>query len=168
MSRLYFTPVDQAFTLGSSQIKDTQEEINQLTKIILSNKQKASTPKKESTMEDKPSASPEKNNYQRIGNPDQQTPAFRPNTAPEDNIDYNLMKVVGHPRFDDIVKNYILVKHPEWLLKETAYTPNQSNVRSNFGNRYHSTVGSDVQKYMIFFIIRTYKLLKEHYMALMK
>lgn len=47
MSRLYFTPVDKAFTLGSSQIKDTQEEINQLTKLILNNKQKPGTPKKD-------------------------------------------------------------------------------------------------------------------------
>ena len=42
MSRLNFTPVDKAFTLGSSQIKDTQEEIAQLTKLIL----ESNTPKK--------------------------------------------------------------------------------------------------------------------------
>jgi hypothetical protein len=35
MNKLNFTPVDKAFTLGSSQIKDTQEEIAQLTKLIL-------------------------------------------------------------------------------------------------------------------------------------
>ena len=157
MSRLYFTPVDKAFTLGSSQIKDTQEEINQLTKLILNTKQKQSAPKKESAPEDKsPPAAYEKNDYKRVGNADQQTPAFRPNTAPEDNIDYNLMKVVGHPRFDDIVKNYILVKHPEWLLKESVYVPNDTNSKSNFGNRYYSTVTSDIQRYITFFIISVF------------
>jgi len=155
MSRLYFTPVDKAFTLGSSQIKDTQEEINQLTKLILSNRQKANTPKKDTT-QDQQTTPYEKNTYQRIGPPDQQIPVFRPNTAPEDNIDYNLMKVVGHPRFDDIVKNYILVKHPEWLLKETVYIPNDTTSQSNFGNRYQSTITSDFQKYMAFFIISVF------------
>ena len=38
MSKLYFSPVDKAFVLGSSQIKDTQEEINKLTKLILESK----------------------------------------------------------------------------------------------------------------------------------
>jgi len=161
MSRLYFTPVDKAFTLGSSQIKDTQEEINQLTKLILNNKQKAGIPKKENTGYQQQQISPyEKNNYQRIGYPDQQAAVFRPpnnsNQLFEDNIDYNLMKIVGHPRFDEIVKNYVLINHPDWLLKETVYTPNNSGSKSNFGNRYQSTVSSDVQKYITFFIISVF------------
>jgi hypothetical protein len=163
MSRLYFTPVDKAFTLGSSQIKDTQEEINQLTKLILNNKQKSGIPKKDnyqqenSGYQEQQTIPYEKNNYQRIGYPDQQTAVFRPpnngNQSPQDNIDYNLMKIVGHPRFDEIVKNYVLINHPEWLLKETIYTPVNFDSKSNFGNRYQSTIKSDVQKYITFFII---------------
>jgi len=87
MSRLYFTPVDKAFTLGSSQIKDTQEEINQLTKIILGNKQKTNTPKKDNYSEQNLTNNPENTQvtYNRIGNPSQQTPVFRSNTSPDDN-----------------------------------------------------------------------------------
>jgi hypothetical protein len=162
MSRLYFTPVDKAFTLGSSQIKDTQEEINQLTKLILNNKQKPGTPKKDNFQKENSGYQEQQTtpyNYQRIGYPDQQTAVFRApnngNQSPQDNIDYNLMKIVGHPRFDEIVKNYVLINHPEWLLKETVYTP--ANLpKSNFGNRYQSTVRSDVQKYITFFIISVF------------
>jgi hypothetical protein len=166
MSRLYFTPVDKAFTLGSSQIKDTQEEIDQLTKLILNNKQKPGTAKKDNYQQGGGGGYPEqqtmpyeKNNYQRIGYPDQQTAIFRPNNgnqSPQDNIDYNLMKIVGHPKFDEIVKNYVLINHPEWLLKESIYTPSNRDSNSNFGNRYQSTVKSDVQKYITFFIISVF------------
>jgi hypothetical protein len=157
MSRLYFTPVDKAFTLSSSQNKDTQEEINQITKIILSNKQKTSTVQKEISPVQKEISPQQTNSYQRIGKPDQQTPVFRANNAPQDDLDYNLMKVIGHPRFDDLVKDYILVKHPDWLLfKESVYTANQKNSKSTFVNMYQSTVMSTVQKYIIFFIISVF------------
>jgi hypothetical protein len=86
----------------------------------------------------------------RIGYPDKQSAVFTSNNAQSD-IDYNLMKVVGHPKFGDIVKNYALIHHPEWLLKETEYTPVQPSI-SRFGNKYSSTVCSDVKKYLIFFV----------------
>ena len=146
MSKLYFTPVDQAFTMGSTQIKDSQEEIAHLTKLILdSSKKKADRP--ERRHESAEPVEPAKN-YMRVGYPDQQTAVFRP-PHPE-SIDYNLMKVIGHPKFDDIVKNYVLMNHPDWLLSETVYRPQAS--RSNFGNRYSSTVCSDIQRYLIFFV----------------
>jgi hypothetical protein len=159
MSRLYFTPVDKAFTLGSSQIKDTQEEIAQLTKLILdANVSKTKKPQKPQAPET-PLQTPF--NYSRIGPPDQQSAIFRPNTA-QDDIDYNLMKVVGHPKFDDIVKTYALIHHPEWLLKETVYTPgynsgndnvNQLNYsKSTFGNKYQTTICSEIQRYILFFV----------------
>jgi hypothetical protein len=145
MNKLNFTPVEKAFTLGSSQIKDTQEEINNLTKLILSSK--------------KPEKEPEKNN---LFQPDKQTAVFQPST-PQDNIDYNLLKVVGHPKFDDIVRNYVLIYHPEWLLSQTMYVPQIENKvvqntnpvfsLSTFGNKYSSTVCSDVQNYLLFFIV---------------
>jgi hypothetical protein len=148
MSRLYFTPVNQAFTLGSSQIKDTQEEIDNLTKLILeSNTQ---TTKKKKSAPETPLQTPATNDYQRIGQPDKQSAVFRPNTA-QDDIDYNLLRVVGHPKFDDIVKNYVLINHPEWLLKESVYVP--QNIKSTFGNKYQTTVCLEVQRYVVFFII---------------
>jgi len=175
MSKLNFAAVDKAFILGSSQIKDTQEEIAQLTKLIL----ESNTPKKpkqknlspSETAYDLPTSEmirplkpPQPNynqtsaaNYMRVGYPDQQRAVFSPNTA-QDDIDFNLMKVVGHPKFDDIVKNYALIHHPEWLLRETVYTP-PPNYRlspqsvSYFGNKYQSTVCSDVKNYVIFFVV---------------
>jgi hypothetical protein len=140
MSRLYFTPLDKAFTLGSSQIKDTQEEIANLKKLILESSEK--DPKKET--KDK------KINYERIGPPDKQVSTFRPPTE-QDDINYNFLKISSHPRFDDLVKNYAMVYHPEWLLKETVYAPAQSI--SYFGNNYQSTVCGSVQRYIIFFIV---------------
>ena len=153
MSRLYFTPVDKAFTLGSSQIKDTQEEIANLKKLIFESSEKLPEDKKI------------KQRYERIGPPDKQVGIFNP-PQEQDNFDYNLLKVVGHPRFKDIVKNYVLVYHPEWLLKETVYVPGDNNVSnfgnnmnqfgntmSGFGNTYQNTICSTVQRYVIFFII---------------
>ena len=189
MSRLNFTPVDKAFTLGSSQIKDTQEEIAQLTKLILEsntqtkkNKQKNNEPPETMSYSNQgtslnrgpsqnhgPSQNFNQGNYMRIGYPDQQTAVFQPrNKYNMEEIDYNLMKVIGHPKFDDIVKNYALINHPEWLLRESVYTP--SNIQQNkdyfgnnnvntsyfgtsyFGNRYQNTVCSNVKNYIIFFI----------------
>lgn len=136
MSRLNFTPVNEAFTLGSSQIKDTQEEITALTRLILESNQ---NPKKV-----KPPNAKDK-----IGPPDTQTSVFRQPTA-EDNIDYSLMKVIGHPKFKDIVKNYVMINNPEWLLKESIYVPTG---KSTFGNKYQSTLCTKVQSYLIFFVV---------------
>jgi hypothetical protein len=69
------------------------------------------------------------------------------------------MKVIGHPKFDDIVKNYALINHPEWLLRETVYVPQPVNTPSSpqsisyFGNQYQSTICSDVKRYVIFFVV---------------
>jgi hypothetical protein len=138
MSRLYFTPLDKAFTLGSSQIKDSQEEIANLKKLILDSAEKDT---KKTTKDKKPK-------YERIGVPDKQVSTFRPPTESDD-INYNFLKISSHPKFDDLVKNYAMVYHPEWLLKETVYAP--GNV-SYFGDNYQSTVCGDVQKYLMFFI----------------
>jgi hypothetical protein len=157
MSRLYFTPVDKAFTLGSSQIKDTQEEIANLKKLIFESSQNSPDEKKIKQI-------PEKQRYERIGPPDQQVSVFKP-PQEQDNFDYNLLKVVGDPRFKEIVKNYALIYHPEWLLKETVYTPGNNinqpsnnisqfgNTISKFGNMYQNTITASVQRYIVFFII---------------
>ena len=162
MSRLNFTPIDQAFTLGSLQIKDTQEEIAKLTKILMeSNTKKPVQQQTEGTAQQTPATQAPPPNYMRIGYPDKQQAVFSPQQSNSNDIDYNLMKVIGHPKFDDIVKNYALIYHPEWLLNETTYVPvntagnatgKVADSKSTFGNVYHSTVCSDVQKYLIFFI----------------
>jgi hypothetical protein len=143
MSKLFFSPIDQAFTLGSSQIKDTQEEITKLTELILQANKSGS--KKQET-------SPAKE--ERIGKPDKQVAVFSP--PDKEDIDYNLMKVIGHPKFDDIVKNYVLINHPEWLLREVAYRPQAQSVSapsvSTFGSGYQNTICTTVRNYVLFFI----------------
>jgi hypothetical protein len=184
MSKLNFTPVDKAFILGSSQIKDTQEEIAQLTKLILESnnmndkkpKQKNLAPPEQAygNFETPVPATKEQptpfynqgavQNYMRVGYPDQQTAIFQ-QRMPQDDIDYNLMKVIGHPKFDDIVKNYALIKHPEWLYKESVYTPvppvppiqtpysSPYSIKSSFGANYQTTVCFNVKNYVIFFVV---------------
>ena len=183
MSKLNFTPVDKAFVLGSSQINDTQEEISKLTKLILESNvnTKKKSKEKDAPPEDKiiettpemafTSKNPDPyynqgnaSNYMRIGYPDQQKAVFR--EPQEDDIDFNLLKVIGHPKFADIVKNYTLIHHPEWLYKDSVYSPVKvppplfspplfNQQRSNFGNKYQNTVCSSVKNYVIFFIIST-------------
>ena len=146
MSKLNFTPVERAFTLGSSQIKDTQEEIAKLTKLILESNTKPTSNVSNPAKTPNPTNdnfNQQTSNYMRVGYPDNQSAVFRPNNNFQEDIDYNLMKVISHPKFDDIVKSYVLINHPEWLLKETTYTP-QTN-KSYFGNKYASTVCSDVR-----------------------
>jgi len=161
MSKLNFTSVDKAFTLGSTQIKDTQEEIQRLTKLILESNNKKPikndpvSPKNE--VQDNFITPRLSQNYMRVGYPDSQQAVFGQPTQ-EDNFDYNLMKVIGHPKFDDIVKNYALINHPEWLLKETVYVPQSSKsnftgFKSNFGNTYSTTICSNIKNYVIFFIV---------------
>ena len=150
MNRLNFTPIDKAFLLGSSQIKDTQEEIAQLTKLILDSNQQPKNKKKNSEPPEGPYTNIQQQpyqNYMRTGYPDNQSSVFQ--KSPQTNeLDYNLLKVIGHPKFDDIVKNYVLINHPEWLLKETVYRP----AKSNFGSKYSTTVCSNVKNYLFFYI----------------
>ena len=185
MSKLNFTPVDEAFTLGSSHIKDTREEIDKLTKLILESNTKPtkkisqnvdnglspsnsdnrvdnrgfSTSNSDNRVDNRGFSTSNSDNrvdnrYMRVGYPDNQSAVFRPNNyQQEEAIDYNLMKVIGHPKFDDIVRNYALINHPEWLIKESVYTPQTNkNSISYFGNKYSSTVCSDVRNYIVFFV----------------
>jgi hypothetical protein len=150
MSRLSYASVNEAFILGSEQIKNTQEEIARLKSLILETS--GITPPKEP---EKPKPKPEpESSYQRIGPPDQVSATFvQPGTpgAPgvpsavpqEDNIDLLVMKLIKHPKFDDIVKSYISDKHPDWVLSETKYTPSEPKsifspmtnaIKENFGS----------------------------------
>ena len=95
MGMLNFAPVDKAFLLGSNQIKSTQEEIENLKKL-LSN----SVSINKSEKMDKPEE-PDKPKI---------TERLEPNKRSENDLDYNLLKVIGHPKFDDFVKNYVLLK----------------------------------------------------------
>ena len=183
---LGFSNLDQAFILGSNQIKDTQEEIANLKKLINSTQTKqkslptSSLPTSSLPTSSLPTSSiqetpynissppqrdfpPDYQNYMRIGPRDPVTANFTQNNLE----DLNLLKVIGHPKFDDIVKGYVLINHPEWInsnLSQTRYngtsrpSGNNRNIISYFGNnyssnKYSSSVCSDIKKYIIFFIV---------------
>jgi hypothetical protein len=118
MSRLGFAPIGEAFMLGSDQIKNTQEEIAKLKALVMDSSIKPAN--SASSASPVPVVPVVKENYERIGPAPTVTATFE---APkEDNFDHLLSKLIQHPRFDDIVKNYVDFKHPEWVLKETRST----------------------------------------------
>ena len=139
MGLLGFSNLDQAFILGSNQIKDTQEEIENLKKLILD----TNTKKK---VKNETSAAPL--NYTRIGPADPVVANFAQPTS--DTNDLMLLKLIAHPKFDDIVKGYVLMNHPEWMNGNLTQTRSS---KSYFGNKYSSTICSDVKRYIMFFIV---------------
>ena len=160
MSRLYFAPISEAFYLGSDQIKDTQTEIAKLRTIIGD----SALVKKSSLNISKQ----EKPDDQRVGQSDNVIATFN---QPKKNepTDLDLMKIIQHPKFDDIVKSYIIVQHPEWIngnLNNSMYVPNSNNLyipnfskssfqgfsKERFGATYSTTVSSNVKNYIFFFI----------------
>jgi hypothetical protein len=154
MSKLNFASIDQAFQLGSKNIIDTQEEIANLKKILSGypNSKKSPGPDKQKNMKD-PSEPPEEEGYERIGPPDKVSASFGTGTTKTDTFDNDILRLISHPRFDDIVTNYIALKRPELTnakLQQSQYVPSKSV--SYFGNRYNNTVCSDVKRYISFYI----------------
>ena len=159
MSRLYFAPIAEAFYFWSDQIKVTQAEIAKLKTII-----------GDSTLVKKSSlnvAKQEKENDQRVGQSDNVVATFKQPPKNENLNQMDLMKIVQHPKFEDIVKSYIIVQHPEWInnnLNNTMYIPNgipngirksffnQSFAKERFGEVYSTTVSSNIKNYLFFFI----------------
>ena len=75
-------------------------------------------------------------------------------------FDYNLLKVMGDPRFDHVVRNYVLINHPEWLNCSNQQQNQSQNVpqkipslsKSTFGNNYSSNICYEIKRYIVFFI----------------
>jgi hypothetical protein len=143
MSRLNYAPLAEAYFLGSDQIKDTQSEIAKLKSLIT-----------DSTLSKKTNETKE-----RIGSSDSTSVSFVKNESKENNLD--ILKIMQHPKFEDIVKNYVIVKHPEWINSTVGTiesVPNKNqNVKQNFkeyfGSGYSTTVCSNIQNYLMFFIV---------------
>ena len=166
MSRLNFACIDEAYSIGSEQIKKTQDEIAKLKKIVedsanIGNRQVQNI----QNIQNIPNS---QNLYKRIGNPDmvsaefcngQNNPNQNGNRDNSDNdLDFTFFKLMKHPKFEDIIKNYILFKHPEWLgkgLSGTQYSPgnNSTNTKEYFGQKYSNTICTDIKNYVIFFIL---------------
>jgi len=144
MSRLNFAPISDAFYLGSDQIKDTRSEIENLRKII-----------GDSELVKKPAqqngVSKIDEGKKRIGYGDKIVANFDENNkSTDENLD--ILKLVQHPRFNDIVKNYILLNKPEWIknpeLTSTSFLPN--NQKENF---VKSNLEPPTQQNFIYFLI---------------
>ena len=128
MSPLSYSNFGEAFMLGSDQIKNTQEEIAKLKALVMDSSINPKPPPPPSPPSP-PSPPPPQPQpvYSRIGPPPSVSATFTP---PQQNYNFDdlLSKLIQHPKFDDIVKNYVSVKHPEWILKETNYSS-----KSTFG-----------------------------------
>jgi hypothetical protein len=139
MSRLYFAPLEEAFYLKSNTIKDTQTEIDNLKKLI-TDSQISKKPRQleYSKEEDNPAKPKKQESGQRIGYSDNVTASFNN----KDNLpDTDIFRLIQHPKFDDIVKNYLVVKRPEWINKSldtTNYIPNNLNQKEQFGGSQRS------------------------------
>ena len=144
MSKLNFSQISEAFVLGSEQIKDTQEEIAILKRLVSSSVSK-STPSSD----------------ERIGPSDQRIGPSDQRIGPSDNViatvnqkptEIDLLQVVQHPKFDDFAKKYVLMKYPYLInssLKDTQFVPQ----KENFGNKYSTTIYTNITHYLIFFIL---------------
>ena len=153
--KLNFANIDNAFKMGSSNFKDTQEEIANLKKLIQSDK-----PKKKTQMDDSPYSITPKIN-EPMNNFNQPMNNFnQPMNQQFNSFDYNLLKVMGDPRFDHVVRNYVLINHPEWLNCSNQQQNQSQNVpqkipslsKSTFGNNYSSNICYEIKRYIVFFI----------------
>jgi hypothetical protein len=131
MSRLNFSNITEAYNVPSVGIKDTYEKIEELKKKITGT---AFGPKDTEPV----------SNYKRIGSPPEVESAFCKKMEPEsDDLELTIFKLMKNPKFDEIIKNYVNFKHPEWAL---AYS------KENFGKVKSSTC-DEIKNYVIFFVI---------------
>jgi len=145
MSRLCFANISEAYNIGSEQIKKRQDEIDNLKKIISEN----SIPQnKQDTTQNTPP---------KVINP--QEPQYVKQTNQSNSIgvpvsedfEYSFYKLANNPKFEQTVKNYIIINHPEWLINNSSNNKNtQDNTnKSNFGN---VDIDKNIKNYLMFFM----------------
>jgi hypothetical protein len=147
---LHFAPLTDAFRLGSDQIKDTQNEIARLSKMINDSKVSKGYQKETNNV-----VSREIVKKETMKNADESSLG-----------DSDILKVIQHPKFDEIVQNYLIVKKPEWLYKkeqsstfsksnfaniQQGYTKQQAYTKEKFGNV--STQNVNPKHCLIFFVL---------------
>ena len=146
MSKLNFSSIDEAFVLGSEQIKNTQAEIANLKKIIMESSISGKPVSSGNPVSSSNSIPP--GSYERIGPPDRTQLNFEKDEN-EFNLENNFFKMIQHPKFNDLVYKYVQNNHPDWVLRDKEYVGN----KSNFGKKYSTTICSDIKNYLIFFTI---------------
>jgi len=136
MSKLNFSNIGEAYNIPSVGIKETSEKIAELTKKITESAFKGSE---------------QSEDYKRIGLSDKVDSKFCKNnqsTDSEDDLELTFFKLMKSPRFEDVVKNYIYFKHPEWLLSSNKFVPSKESFGSNT-----NLPCEDIKHYIIFFIV---------------
>ena len=153
MSRLNYASLSDAFYLGSDKIKNTQDEINKLRKII--GDSNLSKSKNETISREGSSSSSTTENFSSTGQSSSESKPQRQTYSEVSSFETDILKIMQNPKFDDFVKNYVIVKHPEWVnIKGTS----DISVKNNYDSKStfsKSTFGvtSSVNNYLIFFII---------------
>jgi len=164
MSKLNFASVSEAYSIGSEQIKNTQSEIARLKKIIDESSINSSSKKEYGPNEYtrignpdnvqaqfcKPTIQDAKISLISPVSPVSPNNSNNPNNAiltdvisPEE-FDYTFLKIMRHPKFDEIVKNYVIIKHPEWLLNNTHYIPSGNfNTNTNTNNNTNTNTNNN-------------------------
>jgi len=142
MSKLNFSNITEAYNIPSVNIKETNDKIAELTKKISESAGILNNPQKPV----------EESNYKRIGNPDNVDSKFCKNEHPQmqsdDDLEVTFFKLMKSPRFEDVVKNYIYFKHPEWLLSSNKFVPS----KESFGKTTNLQC-EDIKSYIIFFVV---------------
>lgn len=118
MSKLNFASLNDAFILGSQQIKDTQEEISKLKSLVLETSGFGTSATQQPKRESPPPGPP---GYSRVGPPDTTQATFSNNNG--NDLDTLIDKLIQSPRFSDIVSQYISSKYPGLTLSATSYQP---------------------------------------------
>ena len=158
MNKLNFASVTDAFTIGSEKINKNQEEINKLKKILENSSIIKNPDSATANKVPLPNQSPLPQGNQ--GN--QGIPGSQGNPSIDQDFEYYFYKLSSNPKFDKILHNYLIVKHPEWLLPMGSPVSTGSPVSySAFGNvqrsqrnrRGDSTVNNIIKKYLNFLIV---------------
>ena len=119
MSKLNFASLNDAFILGSQQIKDTQEEISKLKSLVLETSGFGTSATQQPKRESPPPGPPP--SYSRVGPPDTTQATFSNNNVNE--LDTLIDKLIQSPRFSDIVSQYISSKYPGLTLSAISSQP---------------------------------------------
>jgi hypothetical protein len=136
MSRLNFSNIMEAYNIPSVGIKETSEKIEELKKKITGAafSEKIETPN---------------TSYNRIGPPDQVESNFCKGLPQEDDLELVIFRLMKNPKFDEIIKNYINFKHPDWVLNSNMY----STTKESFGKKINTSTCEEIKNYIIFFVI---------------
>ena len=138
MNKLNFANVSDAYTIGSEQLKNNQMEIAKLRKIIESNN---------APSESSQTSNPSIPNNQNIPNIPNNHSNQKETSGSGSDEEYLFFKMLNNPKFDDILKNYIIYKHPDWLINKQV-----NNIIPGISNFGLNTPNS-VKNYIIFFIV---------------